>query len=84
MTLKKFRSWIYGVYFIIKTDIYVLVVQFNRSGTDLPGILITKQFAQIRLFDFNIRHVPRYKHTITDGLLRRSPTEINNIRIKAE
>ncbi len=84
MILKKFRSWVYGVYFIIKTDIYVLAAQLNRSEIDLPDILIIRQFIQIRLFDFNIRHVSGYKYIIINGFSRRSSMEINNIRAEAE
>ncbi len=84
MALKKFRLWIYGVYFIIKTDIYVFIIQLNRSGIDLPGVLIIRWLAQIRLFDLDIRYVFKYKYTAADRLLRHPPTEINNIKIKAE
>ena len=84
MVLKKFRSWMYGVYFVIKTDTYVLAVQLNRSGIDLSGVLIIRWLIWIRLFDFDIRYVPGHKHIIIDGFLKRPPTEINNIKIEAE
>ena len=84
MTLKKFRSWVYGVYFIIKTDAYVLAAQFNRSGIDLSGVLIIRWLAWIRLFDFNIRHVSGYKYIIINGLSRRPSTEIDNAKIETE
>ena len=84
MILKKFRLQVYGVHFIIKTDAYVLVVQLNKSEIDLSGALITRQLIWIRLFNFDIRHIPKYKHTVIDGFLRRPPTEINNTRVEAE
>ena len=39
--LKKVRYWLYWVRFILETYANVLVAQFNRSGTDLPGALVT-------------------------------------------
>jgi hypothetical protein len=41
-TLKKVRSWLYGMYFVLKIDAHVLLHQLNRFGTDLPGTLITR------------------------------------------
>jgi len=46
----------------------VLVAQLNRSATDLPEALITRWIAYIWLFDFEVRYVPRTKHTIANGL----------------
>lgn len=73
--LKKVRFWLYGVHFILETDANVLVAQLNMSGTDLPGALITRWIAWIRLFDFEVKHVSGSKHTAADGLSRRPPTE---------
>ena len=42
MTLKKMRIYIFGVYFVLETDIKVLVAQFNKFGTDLFTALITR------------------------------------------
>ena len=84
MILKKFRLWVYGVYFVIKTDIYVLIIQLNRSGTDISGVLIIRWLAWIRLFDFNIRYVFGYKYITVNEFSRRSSTEIDNIRIEIE
>jgi hypothetical protein len=39
---KKFRFWLYGIHFFLKTDINVLIAQFNRSETDLPSTLFTR------------------------------------------
>jgi hypothetical protein len=68
---KRTKAWLYGVFFILEIDAKVLAAQFNRSGTDLPGALITRWLAWIRLFDFEIRYVPGTKHTAADGLSRR-------------
>ena len=69
--LQKVRYWLYGVHFVLEMDANVLVAQLNRSATDLPGSLVTRWIAYIRLFDFEVRHVPGHKHTAADGLLRR-------------
>jgi hypothetical protein len=40
--LKRTKTWLYGVSFILEVDAKVLAAQLNRSGTDLPGALITR------------------------------------------
>ena len=77
--LRKVRYWLYGVKFTLETDASVLVAQLNRSATDLPGALVTRWIAYIRLFDFTVRHVPGTKHTAADGLSRRPRTESDDI-----
>ena len=72
--LKKLRSYLYGVRFVLETDANVLVAQLNMSGTDLPGALITRWLAWIHLFDFDVRHVTGRVHTSADGLSRRPAT----------
>jgi hypothetical protein len=72
--LKKVRYYLYGVHFTLEIDAQVLVAQLNRSGTDLPGALVTRWLAWIRLFDFDVRHVPGTKHTAADGLSRKPPS----------
>lgn len=69
--LKKFRFWLYGVRFTIEIDANTPVAQLNQSATDLPGALVTRWLAWIRLFDFEVRHVPGTKHSAADGLSRR-------------
>jgi hypothetical protein len=76
---KKFRSWLYGIYFILETNANVLATQLNKSGIDLPSALLTRWLAWIRLFNFEVRHVSGTKHTITNGLSRRPRTALNNI-----
>jgi hypothetical protein len=76
--LKKFRFWLYGVHFVVETDANTLVAQLNRSATDLPGALVTQWMAWIRLFDFEVRHVPGSKNVVADALSRR-PATIDDI-----
>jgi len=64
---------------VLETDASVLVAQLNQSATDLPGALVTRWIAYIWLFDFEVRHVPRTKHTAADGLSRRPRTESDDI-----
>ena len=49
----------------------MLVAQLNRAATDHLGALITRWLAWIRLFDFEVRHVPRKQYTAADALSRR-------------
>ena len=73
--LKKFRHWLYGVHFILETDANVLVAQLNGAASDLPGSLVMRWLAWIRLFDFEVKHVAGKKHTAADGLSRRPATK---------
>jgi hypothetical protein len=73
--LKKFRSYLYGIRFILETDAKTLVAQLNRSATDLPGSLVVRWIAWIRLFDFTVKHVPGTKNSAADALSRRPATE---------
>jgi ribonuclease HI len=69
--LRKLRFYLYGVHFVLETDAKVLVDQMKRTATDLPGSLVTRWIACIRMFDFEVRHVPGKTHTAADGLSRR-------------
>src|SRR2546423_9124704 len=71
--LKKFRQYLYGVHFIVELDAKTLVAQLNRTASDLPGALLTRWIAWIRLFDFEVRHVPGKKNVVADGLSRKPP-----------
>ena len=41
-SLYKLKFWLYRVYFILETDVNVLVIQLNHIATNLPGIFITR------------------------------------------
>lgn len=72
--LKKMRFWLYGVRFVVEIDAKTLVHQLNLPANDLPGALVTRWIAWIRLFDFDVRHIPGKQHTAADGLSRRKGT----------
>lgn len=61
----------------------ILIVQLNRSGTNLFGVLITQLIAWIWLFDFGICYILNQKYTVADGLFWRSPTMANKTEAKA-
>jgi hypothetical protein len=44
----------------------------------LPGALIIRWLAWIRLFDFDIRHILEIKHTAANGFSRRFRTKSDN------
>ena len=68
--LRKFRPWLYGIRFTVETDANTLVAQLNRTATDLPGALITRWLAWIRLWDFDVRHIPGKQNVVADALSR--------------
>lgn len=72
---KKFRHWLYGVQFTLETDANTLVAQLNRPASDLPGALVTRWLAWIRLFDFDVKHIPGKRNGAADGLSRRPATQ---------
>ena len=65
-------------------DAKVLVAQFNWSGTDLLGALVTWWIAWIQLFDFEVWHISGLKHTAADGLSQRPPTATDIVEAEAE
>ena len=69
--LKKFRSYLYGVHFLLEIDSKTLVAQLNRSATDLPGAVVSNWLAYMRLFDFQVKHIEGKKHGGPDGLSRK-------------
>jgi hypothetical protein len=70
--LKKMRSYLTGVHFILETDAAVLVDQLRGAASDLPSALLTRWVAWMQLFDFEVRHIPGTKNTAADGLSRRA------------
>lgn len=73
--LKFVRHWVNGVHFILETNANGSVPYFNGAGTDIPGALIVRWIDWIRLFDFEIKHMPGKKHITADRLFRRGATE---------
>ena len=67
------------MHFILETDTRILAAQLNRSGADLPGALVIRWLAWIRLFDFKVRYIPGTKYTAADDLSRRPRTKSDDI-----
>jgi hypothetical protein len=72
---KKMRFWLYGVRFGVEIYARTLVYQLNLPANDLPGAMVTRWIAWIRLFDFDVVHVLGKQQTAADGLSRRKGTE---------
>ena len=73
--VKKFRNYLYGVHFLIEIDAKTLIHQVNQPINDIPGTVVRRWLAYIRLFSFDIVHVPGTKHKGPDSLSRRPATE---------
>jgi hypothetical protein len=84
MALKKFRHWLYGVHFTLETDAKTLVSQLNRAATDLPGALVTRWLAWIRLFDFDVKHISGTSNSAADALSRKPATKEDLAEKEAE
>jgi hypothetical protein len=69
--LKKFRFWLFGRHFLVETDAQTLVWLLNQPPNDLPNAMTTRWLTYIRLFDFDVRHVPGNKNGAADALSRR-------------
>jgi hypothetical protein len=69
--------------FVLATDLETLVVQLNRSATDLPGYLVVRWIAWIRLFR-TVKHVPETKNSAADALSRRPATESDHSEAEKE
>ncbi|TMI84695.1 MAG: hypothetical protein E6H10_05305 [Bacteroidetes bacterium] len=69
--LKKFRYWLFGRYFSVRTDSQSLVWLLNQPPNDLPNAMMTRWLAYLRLFDFDATHVPVTKNGAADALSRR-------------
>ena len=73
--MKKFRYYLYGVRFLVEIDARTLVHQLNQPTSDLPGTVVGRWIAYIRLFDFEIRQVAGTKHKGPGALSRRPGME---------
>ena len=69
--LKKFRFWLFGRYFSVQTDSQTLVWLLNQPPNDLPNAMITRWLIYIRLFDFDVKHIPGSQNGAADSLSRR-------------
>jgi hypothetical protein len=69
--LKKFRFWLYGRHFTLETDAQTLVWLLNQPPNDLPNAMMTRWLTYIRLFDFDVKHIPGTKNGGADALSRR-------------
>jgi hypothetical protein len=81
---KKMRFWLYGVRFRVEIDARTLVYQVNLPANDLPGAMVTRWIAWIRLFDFDVVHMLGKQHSAADGLSRRKGTEEDVAEAEAE
>jgi len=72
--LKKFRFWLFGRHFLVETDAQTLVWLLNQPPNDLPNAMMTRWLAYIRLFDFDVKHIPGNKNSAADALSRRGLT----------
>ena len=63
------------VQFVLKLDTNTIIAQLQRAATDLSEVLITQWIAWIQLFDFEVRHVLRKRHTVVNRLSRWSKVE---------
>jgi len=68
---KKFRFWLFGRYFTVYTDSQALVWLLNQSPNDLPNAMMIRWLLYIRLFDFDVKHIPGQKNGAVDALSRR-------------
>src|SRR5437773_9380840 len=69
--LKKSRFWLFGRSFSVETDAQTLVWLLNQPPNDLPNAIITRWLTYIRLFDFDVKHIPGNKNSGADALSRR-------------
>ena len=69
--LKKVRTYLYEVLFVIELNAQTLVTQLNRSAADVLSVLINCWLTWIQLFDFDIQHLLEKKHQASDALFRR-------------
>lgn len=67
---RRLRFHLFGCRFTLETDARVLVDQINGGMSDVPGALISRWLAVIKMFDFKIKHVAGSKNPVADALLR--------------
>ena len=82
--LKKLRFWLYGRHFLLETDAQTLVWLVNQPPNDLPNAMLTRWLTYIRLFDFDVKHIPGSKNGAADALSRRGKSSDDNDESDAE
>jgi len=60
--LKKLRMYLYGDRFLVEIDAKTLVHQPNQPALDLPGLVVNRWLAWIKMFSFEIKHVAGKRH----------------------
>jgi len=60
--------YLYEVRSLMKIDAKTLVQQLNQPASDLPGSVVNRWLAWIRMFSFEINHVAGKRHGGPDGL----------------
>ena len=55
----------------METDAQTLVWLLNQPLNDLPNAMIIRWLTYIRLFDFDVKHIPGIKNGAADALSRR-------------
>jgi hypothetical protein len=68
--VKRFRHYLYGVHFLVEIDAKTIIHQLNEPINDIPGAVIGRWLTYIRLFSFDIVHVPSMRHKGLDVLSR--------------
>jgi len=68
--LKKLRIYLYGFRFLMEIDTKTLVHQLNQPASDLPGSVVNRWLAWIRMFSFEIKQVAGKMYGGPDGLSR--------------
>ena len=68
--LKKCKHLLIRARFVVELNAKTLVAQLNRSAADLSNAFINQWLAQIRLFDFEVQHIPGRKYSAADDSAR--------------
>ncbi|GAA5913332.1 hypothetical protein JCM6882_004090 [Rhodosporidiobolus microsporus] len=68
-SLKKYRNDLYALRFTLEVDATALVQMLRNP--DLPNAAMSRWVAYIKLFDFDIHHIPGNQHVVPDALSRR-------------
>jgi len=80
--VKKFRNYLYSVYFLVEIDAKTLIYQLNQPINDIPGAVVARWLPYTRLFSFDIIHVSRTQHRVPDSLTRRPATTEEEQQLK--